>query len=40
MKHKKPDDYVEPRCPICGELCEIVFKNMFGEILLLRGKNE
>lgn len=25
--------YREPKCPVCGEVCETVYKDVYGEIL-------
>lgn len=29
----EPPDYEVPHCPVCGQECEVIYKNRYGEII-------
>ena len=28
-----PPDYTVPHCPVCGQECEVLYRNRYGEII-------
>lgn len=31
--YPEPKEYTEPICPCCGESCDTIYKNRFGDIV-------
>lgn len=29
----EPPDYEVPHCPVCGQECEVLYRNRYGEII-------